>query len=231
MMPLLPLALLQLLLAAPPAVALGTADDVTSTVILSEPGGQRFRVQALSQTMVRVEAEGPKGWEDRPTFLVQNRSLSAAPVALRKQSATRAVGDHYAVEVGLDDPEAGPVAVYGASSASALWQGWLANVSGTAPMPQPAEAFPLWALADRPRFAAPVDGALPGSAGSFDLTNQAHDVYFFIAGAARPLPYTTLRSELIRLTGPVPVLPDYAFGTMFTWYHNYSAAEKLAEIR
>ena len=29
----------------------------------------------------------------------------------------------------------------------------------------------------------------------------------------------------------MPVLPDYAFGTMFTWYHNYTAAAKLAEIR
>ena len=90
---------------------------------------------------------------------------------------------------GQADPELGPVAVFGPSSASALWQGWLANVSANAPLPQPAEAFPLWALADRPRFAAPAEGAVPGSAASFDLANQADDVYFFVPdAAAAPLP-------------------------------------------
>ena len=151
---------------------------------------------------------------------MQNRSWGAASVALRKQSATRAVGDYYSVEVGLEDPEAGPVAVFGGSSSGStgsalkLWQGWLANVSATAPMPQPAEAFPLWAVADRPRFAAPAEGAVPGSAGSLDLANQADDVYFFIprpaAGSSspNPLPYTALRTELLRLSGPVQPAPE-----------------------
>ena len=228
------MALLVLLaFASAASAAAAAAPPGTSTVVLTQPDGQRIRVHALSATMVRVEAEGPKGWEDRPTFLVQNRSFGgAAPVALRKQSATRAASAHWAVEVGLADPETGPIAVFGPASGRALWQGWLANVSANAPLPQPAEAFPLWALADRPRFAAPVEGAVPGSAASFDLANQADDVYFFVPDtAATPLPYTALRAEVVRLTGPVPLLPDEAFGTMFTWYHNYTAAAKLAEIR
>eukprot|EP01045_Picozoa_sp_COSAG04_P026959 COSAG04_NODE_3850_length_2475_cov_14.757576_3_plen_160_part_01 len=105
------------------ASAAATAPPDASTVVLTQPDGQRVRVHALSATMVRVEAEGPKSWEDRPTFLVQNRSFGgAAPVALRKQSATRAASAHWAVEVGLADPEAGPVAVFGPSSGRAHGQ-------------------------------------------------------------------------------------------------------------
>jgi len=40
-----------------------------------------------------------------------------------------------------------------------------------------------------------------------------------------------LRTELLKLTGAIPLLPDYAMGTWFTWYHNYTAASKLAEIK
>lgn len=216
--------------ALPPVLAASGRLASGSEVVLVAPDGQRFRVCALSKTMVRVESEGPKGFEDRQTFLVQNRSVGAA-VPLRKESSTRAATDQYAVEVGLGDD---PVAVYGMSSTRPLWRGWLGNLSATASMPQPAEPFAIWAVADRPRFAAPAEGAVPGSAGKFDLANQADDAYFFIpsSGPESSLShYTSLRTELLRLTGPVPALPDYAFGTMFTWYHNYTAAAKLNEIR
>ena len=36
---------------------------------------------------------------------------------------------------------------------------------------------------------------------------------------------------MLQLTGSIPLLPDYAMGTWFTWYHNYTAGSKLAEIR
>jgi hypothetical protein len=213
------------------ALAAGAPAGVNAVVLVQPaPGGQRFRVQALSQTMVRVEAEGHEGWEDRPTFLAQNRSWGGAAVVLRNQSATRAAGERYAVEVDA----AGEISVFDAAGAP-LWRGELGSVTARTKMPQPAERFAVWAVADRPRFAAPRAGPVPGSAAAFDLANQAADVYFFVSNVdaeapASQLPYATLRREVLLLTGPVPLLPDYAFGTMFTWYHNYTAGAKLAEI-
>eukprot|EP01048_Picozoa_sp_COSAG05_P017933 COSAG05_NODE_2536_length_2932_cov_2.918814_1_plen_426_part_00 len=212
------------------AAAAPQRSGAAAEVVLVQPGeqGQRFRVQSLSSTMVRVEAEGPKGWEDRPTFLVQNRSWGTA-VPLRKENAALAVSEFYAVEVDAS----GQIAVI-ASSGAALWRGWLANVSAKTPMPQPADNFLLWAVADIPRFAAPAEGPVPGSAASFDLANEADDAYFFVSNpntTALGRSYTLLRKEFLQLSGHVPLLPDYAFGSMFTWYHNYTAAAKLAEIR
>ena len=78
----------------------------------------------------------------------------------------------------------------------------------------------------------------------FDASNDAPDVYIFLPAAAAAAAdtwqttainaqdsheaaaaaakaaeygYTGLRSEYLKLTGPVPALPDEAFGTWFSW--------------
>jgi hypothetical protein len=42
--------------------------------------------------------------------------------------------------------------------------------------------------------------------------------------------YAAFRREFLLLTGPTPLIPDYAFGTWFTWWHNYTQAEAEGEI-
>ena len=64
----------------------------------------------------------------------------------------------------------------------------------------------------------------------FDGGNDAPDVYIFLPGAARGYGYTDLRSEYLNLTGPVPALPDEAFGTWFSWYHPYNQSAAMADI-
>ena len=42
---------------------------------------------------------------------------------------------------------------------------------------------------------------------------------------------TKLRSEFLALSGPIPHLPQWAFGLWFTWYHPYNQSEKTAEVQ
>ena len=42
---------------------------------------------------------------------------------------------------------------------------------------------------------------------------------------------TKLRSEFLSLSGPIPHLPQWAFGLWFTWYHPYNQSEKTAEVQ
>jgi hypothetical protein len=42
--------------------------------------------------------------------------------------------------------------------------------------------------------------------------------------------YTAFRREFLQLTGATPLLPDFAFGTWFTWWHNYTQAEAEREV-
>ena len=60
-------------------VALPTSADADSVVV--SVGGLKYRVQALSPTLLRLEAEGPLGgFEDRATFFAQNRSWAGVAI-------------------------------------------------------------------------------------------------------------------------------------------------------
>ena len=61
--------------------------------------------------------------------------------------------------------------------------------------------------------------ALRNSSG-YDIRNDADDVYLLLSRAN----YTGLKQAFLRLTGPIPLLPDWSYGTWFTEWHNYSQA-------
>ena len=42
--------------------------------------------------------------------------------------------------------------------------------------------------------------------------------------------YHHSRKEFVTLAGPCPVLPDFAFGTWFTWWHSYAEGDAKAEV-
>ena len=127
------------------------------------------------------------------------------------------------------------------------------------PTVQFSAANPSWAIRDAPRFVPNPSGVVPanvscppyarGTANTsgFDVTNNALDVYVFLPGAAADdapgttphgdssvagggYGYTGLRSEFLQLTGPIPPLPDEAFGTWFSWYHAYNQSGAEADI-
>ena len=54
------------------------------------------------------------------------------------------------------------------------------------------------------------------------------DTYVFIMGSTTG--WAASRKEFIALTGPTPVLPDWAFGVWFTWWHPYNESEAKGEI-
>ena len=81
----------------------------------------------------------------------------------------------------------------------------------------------------------PEGGAIPQShltdpqlqnTSGYDIRNDADDIYIFIAKGN----YTRLKRDFIALTGPVPRLPDWAFGTWFTEWHNYSQVDAEEEM-
>jgi hypothetical protein len=68
--------------------------------------------------------------------------------------------------------------------------------------------------------------ALRNSSG-YDIRNDADDVYLLLSRAN----YTGLKQAFLRLTGPIPLLPDWSYGTWFTEWHNYSQAVAEAEMQ
>jgi len=105
--------------------------------------------------------------------------------------------------------------------------------------PTPRNVPRVFALRDSPRIVPPPWGATPApdnytgpcnATSGFDLRNAAPDAYFFIVPQTTG-GYQALRREYLKLIGPVPQLPDYAFGTWFTWYHSYTQTEAMEEAQ
>ena len=58
----------------------------------------------------------------------------------------------------------------------------------------------------------------------YDFTNDIpNDTYIFLLGSDGDLDqWWASRAEFMTLTGPTPLLPDYAFGVWYTWYISYT---------
>ena len=87
------------------------------------------------------------------------------------------------------------------------------------------------AMRDTPRFVPPPGGAgLPPDRSSntsgYDIGVHALDLYVFLLSDG----LAATRAEVLALTGPVPTLPQWAFGLWFCWYHPYTQAEKEGEV-
>ena len=130
-------------------------------------------------------------------------------------------------------------------SGRVLWQGantGNASLVGTNLLhwPSPLEV-PAYAFEDRPRFHVPAWGPTPIPSGAsvdpallptngYDFTNDvAGDTYIFLLGDDLPSWWRS-RGELLALTGPTPLLPDFAYGVWYTWYIRYTEQRAKDEI-
>lgn len=64
----------------------------------------------------------------------------------------------------------------------------------------------------------------------YDFSNNvAGDTYVFLLGSTLT-EWKAARQSFIGLAGPCPLLPDFAYGTWFTWWHSYSEADAKEDI-
>ena len=160
-----------------PAVA--GAQQATSAAALAatQPAGVSqvvvgmVRVQLLSPTLVRLEQRGPRGFEDRPTFLVVQRGWPAMPyVRLDEGGLATVKTDGYDVVIpggasGLEGTEVrGP-------DGKLLYK-VPANPPAKPRFPAPGQLGGVFVVADHPRVVPPAWGATPAPVGA-DLGNLA----------------------------------------------------------
>lgn len=120
----------------------GNPDKIESTIstaeVLVHVANQSYRVQAISPTLIRVELQGPHGFENRATFLVRNRTSSTPPVHIRNvnrsTSSVVVSTDHYTIE--LSDPSH-----LTPQRASTATSGNLSTTSGTSTCKNPSYGF------------------------------------------------------------------------------------------
>lgn len=193
----------------------------------------RIRVQALSPSLVRLEQMGPRGFEDRPTFHVLERSWPGA--ALRRRAAGQEValvGPGWTVRLPAQARDLREVRIQDRRGATLFaWDGLLTSNRA---LPAPGARPRAWAVADSPRLAPPAWGATPAPPGAplaatsgWDVGNDTPDLYVFLPGGD----YRRLREDLLRLTGPTGLPPLYLFGGFHSRYYPYTDRGVLGVIR
>ncbi len=200
--------------------------------VSSEAIEGNVRVQALSPTLVRIEQKGPQGFEDRKTLTVVNRDWAGVPVKVEKKEGHVLMSSpSYQVEI-----PAGAKDLLGVKVRSG--SGDVLHTIAKADMkcgflPVPSAMPSVWVMADSPRLVPPPWGAAPApescsdhpETSGWDMSNQAQDIYLFIPKSGD---YAAFRQEFLKLTGPVPMPPLFAFGLWFSRYWPYSEDESLA---
>ncbi len=191
-----------------------------------------IRVQPLGRHLVRIERRGPKGFEDRETFTVCQRGFETVEAsATEENGATCVATENYRVVVpeGAQGIEGVRVESAAGERLCTLSDAMLAKKF----LPTPSALPSVWAMGDSPRVVPSARGALPppegeaDAASGWDLENDAADVYVFFPAASG---YAQFRSDFLRLTGGIPLVPLYALGLWYSRYHAYSEQTALNVI-
>ena len=179
------------------------------------------------------------GFEDRPTFMVVDRSFIGVPI-VTKTNTSNGVAITTAYYSVLVKAEPTPSIRVAAPDGKVLYDSGSAPASNLLHWPSPLAAS-SYAIEDRPRFVVPewgpepmpadaqVDPALLGTNGYDFRNNVTGDVYVFLLGSDLDSWFSS-RGEFLRLTGPTPLLPDYAYGTWFTNWEQYTEERAVYEV-
>ncbi len=191
-----------------------------------------IRVQPITPHLVRIEQKAPAGFEDRATFTVIDRRADPDDYdVIRTNAKTIVATSRYRISVPDDAQTFEGIRVE--TPEGRLIRKLTAKDLERSHMPSPSDLPKCWIMADHPRVIPPAWGALPppdedGHPHSgWDLTNSAPDLYVFFPRASG---YEQFRADFIRLTGPVPMLPLFAFGLWYSRYHAYSEETALQVV-
>jgi hypothetical protein len=190
------------------------------------------RVQALSNNLIRIEQRGPNGYEDRNTFTIVNRKWSGEAIDIQEHDSLYILTT---TKCRIDLPKNynslnGIVVRLKNGKDQYCFKG----MTSIEFIPGPVSKDQIWILRDFPRLIPPAWGATPppenfkdSSNSGWDVLNNAEDVYVFILEQGR---YEIFRTEFLKLTGPIPIPPLFAFGLWDSRYHPYTEETALQTI-
>lgn len=191
-----------------------------------------IRIQALTDNLIRIEQRGPKGFEDRTTFTVVDRNWPGDSIRIQEQeNQTILTTSKCRIELQKNCSSLEGISIQLKNGKNQY------RFTGMPPqdfLPGPVNTDQLWVLPDSPRLVPPEWGATPPPenfkdhpASGWDTTTNAEDVYIFIIESGH---YNNFRKDFLKLTGPTPLPPLFAFGLWNSRYHPYSEETALQTI-
>ncbi len=211
-----------------------------AVIILTQPANAQsneaivgdIRIQSLSENLIRIEQKGPKGFENRNTFTVVNRNWTGESIKIQEQgSQTIITTSKCKIELAKNFNSLEGIFVQLKNGKN---QYRFKTIPALDFEPGPDTNDQIWILPDNPRLVPPEWGAAPppenfkdDATSGWDTTNNAEDVYVFIIESGH---YNSFRKDFLKLTGPTPMPPLFAFGLWNSRYYPYSEETALQTI-
>ena len=182
----------------------------------------QVRVELLRDSLVRIEAKGPKGFENRPSFTVEKRT-GWDDVAFTEKT-----------ENGFRVIETSAYTVYvpaGAKSAEGcyitapdggeLWR-FGTDTDSNVVLPSPSDELKSWYFTDAPRV-IPSEAGYSVNKGidknnGWDMDNKAQDLFVFLPGGD----YATFTKDFTDLTGKSELISLNLLGFWDSRYYEYT---------
>ena len=188
------------------------------------------RVELLRDTLVRIEAEGPKGFENRPSFTVEKRTgWDEVAFTEKTEDGFRVIETAaYTVYVPVGAKSAAGCYIT-APDGNELWR-FETDTDSNVVLPSPSDELNSWYFTDTPRV-------IPSEAGysvnhgvekynGWDLDNQAQDVFVFLPGGD----YATFTKDFTDLTGKSEMISLNLLGYWDSRYYEYTQETALQQI-
>jgi len=188
------------------------------------------RVQILSPTLVRLEVKGPKGFENRPTYFISNRSWPGADYTIVTSGGYKFIQTaNFIVKVPLGANTLEGITITNLDGVQ-IWE-YTSLPTERAWLPDITDKPMAWAIADNPRIVPAEWGYNPADNpgvldNGWDLSNNAPDMYVFLPnGDVRQL-----RKDFLDLTGHTELVPLHALGYWDSRYYAYTEETALQQI-
>jgi len=194
-----------------------------------------IRVQLLSDTLLRIEQAVAGAYEDQKTFTVTNREWPGTKYRRTVfQDRTEIATPNYTI-IARNIQQSSPDLKVMTAEGSLVYD-YARTKGAVSYLPGPGDTAKAWVMRDSPRLVPPVWGATPGpsstegentAASGWKLDGPVHDDYIFIL---QNNTYQRFQKNFLKLTGPTPLPPLYAFGLWTSRYHAYSEKTALQVV-
>ncbi len=190
------------------------------------------RVQLLTDSLVRIEMKGSKGFEDRASFNVIKRTDwdDVAYTTETTDKETLITTAKYVVHI-PNKATRNPTGAYITDpEGKELWT-YVDNTDSNVFLPSPSDELKSWYFTDAPRVIPSENGYTPSETNAanngWDKSNNATDLFVFLPGGS----YETFAYDYITLTGPSEMVTLNMLGYWDSRYYEYTAQTALQQIK
>ncbi len=209
--------------------AQGDQSEISQVIV-----NDTVRIQLLSDTLVRAEVKGPKGFEDRASYYVLNRNdwdkVNYTIDTEQEEGVTAIVTDVYTVYVPNNAINLNKVYIKENSTGEVLWN-YMGETTGNVYLPSASDSLKCWYFSDSPRIIPSEFGysdvqqnlELQG----WDFDNQATDTFIFLPNGS----YRQFAKDYTRLTGSAEMVTLRELGYWDSRWYAYSTETALQQIQ